>query len=188
MLSKASNKVIAIEYLKHEGYHNVKCISKKLGYRNNRGTRRRGCIPEFLPFRGVRLVGGVWVSNSNATNGLTLFSEEPCSKARFTFHYWFSFGRKSSPLQQSWGTTHKRIGSSQVDHKRSQLATKGLDNKRSQEHRLGSNDPRVISSQTFTSTNLRGESKPMHKSNGKSTSAQILHSQIPTKQQMFVGE
>ena len=62
MLSKTSNKVIAIEYFKHEGYHNVKCISKELGYRNNRGTRRRGCIPEFLLFRGVRLVGEVWTN------------------------------------------------------------------------------------------------------------------------------
>ena len=48
------------EYFKHEGYHNVKCISKELGYRNNRGTRRWGCIPEFLHLRGVRLVGEVW--------------------------------------------------------------------------------------------------------------------------------
>ena len=59
MLGKISNKVIAIEYFKHEGYHNVKCISKKLGYRNNRGTRRRGCIPEFLLVKVVRLVGEV---------------------------------------------------------------------------------------------------------------------------------
>ena len=53
ILSKTSNKVIAIEYFKHEGYHNVKCISK------NRGARRRGCIPEFLLVKGVRLVGEV---------------------------------------------------------------------------------------------------------------------------------
>ena len=31
MLSKTSKKVIAIEYFKHEDYHNVKCISKELG-------------------------------------------------------------------------------------------------------------------------------------------------------------
>ena len=56
------------------------------------------------------------------------------------------------------------------------MTTKGLN------HRLGSNDPRVTSSQTFTSTNLRGEHKPMHKSKGKNTrSAQVLHSQIPPK-------
>ena len=48
-----------IEYFKHEGYHNVKCISKRLGYRNNRGTRRQRCIPECLLFRGVCLVGEV---------------------------------------------------------------------------------------------------------------------------------
>ena len=60
MLIKTSNNLIAIEYFKHEGYHNVKCVSKELGYKNNRGTRRRGCIPEFLLFRGVRLVGEVW--------------------------------------------------------------------------------------------------------------------------------
>ena len=28
MLSKTSNKVIAIEYFKHKGYHNINCISK----------------------------------------------------------------------------------------------------------------------------------------------------------------
>ena len=36
------------------------------------------------------------------------------------------------------------------------LTTKGHN------HHLGSNDPRITSSQTFTSTNPRGESKPMH--------------------------
>ena len=43
-------------------------------------------------------------------------------------------------------------------------------------------DPRVTSPQTFTSTNPRGESKPMQPmQNGKSTSAQIFHSQTPHK-------
>ena len=84
----------------------------------------------------------------------------------------FPSGRKSSALQQSWGTTHKRIESSQV-------ATKGLNRHK---RRLGSNDPRVTSSRTFTSTSPRGEHKPMHKSNGKNTrSAQVIHSQIPPK-------
>ena len=63
MLSKTSNKVIArYRDFKHEVYHNVNCISKEVGYRNNRGTRRRGCIPEFLLFRGVSLVGEVWTN------------------------------------------------------------------------------------------------------------------------------
>ena len=41
---------------KHEGYHRVKCISKELGYRNNRGTRRHEKIP-VVPFlcKKVRL-------------------------------------------------------------------------------------------------------------------------------------
>src|SRR4051812_8741675 len=51
MLSNTSNKVIAryIYYFKHEGYHNVKCISQELGYRDNRGTRGRRYFTEFLP-------------------------------------------------------------------------------------------------------------------------------------------
>ena len=58
-------------------------------------------------------------------------------------------------------------------------ATKGVTGHK---RRLGSKDPRVTSSRTFTSTNLRGESKPMHKSKCKNTrSAQVLHSQIPPK-------
>ena len=79
MLSTTSNKVIAIEYFKHECYHKVKCISKEIGYMNNRGTRRRWCIPEFLLFRGVRLVGEVWATTtgrSQCHKGFTFFSDE----------------------------------------------------------------------------------------------------------------
>ena len=61
------------------------------------------------------------------------------------------------------------------DHKRSQLATKGLDHKRSQEHRLGSNDSRVTCSQTFTSKNLHGESKPMQQ-NAMARTQEVLKS------------
>jgi hypothetical protein len=45
---------------KHEGYHKVKCISKELGYRNNRGTRRRWFIPKFTLLRVLISVGAVW--------------------------------------------------------------------------------------------------------------------------------
>ena len=31
---------------KHDGYHKVKCISKELGYRDNRGTRETMIYPE----------------------------------------------------------------------------------------------------------------------------------------------
>ena len=59
------------------------------------------------------------------------------------------------------------------------MTTKGLNHHK---RRLGSKDPRVTSSQTFTSTNPRGEHKPMQQCNGKNTrSAQVLHSQIPPK-------
>ena len=45
-------------YFKHDGYHK----ERELGYRNNRGTRRRGCIPVF-PCFATRYVtfGGVEV-------------------------------------------------------------------------------------------------------------------------------
>ena len=71
------------------------------------------------------------------------------------------------------GTTHNWIGAPE----RLQVTTKGLN------HHKASRVQRPKSNKLtkFTSTNPRGEHKPMHKSNGKSTSAQILHSQIPPK-------
>ena len=45
-------------YFKHDGYHK----ERELGYRNNRGTRRRGCIPVFPSFaRRYVTFGGVEV-------------------------------------------------------------------------------------------------------------------------------
>ena len=49
------------------------------------------------------------------------------------------------------------------------LTTKGHN------HRLGSNDPRVTSSRTFTSTNPRGESKPMQQ-NAMARTHEVLKS------------
>ena len=82
---------------------------------------------------------GCEFQTQDATKGLTLFSDEPRPKARFTFHYRNPSRRNPEPLQQAWSTTHKRIGSSQV-------ATKGLNRHK---RRLGSKDPRVTSSQAF---------------------------------------
>ena len=95
--------------------------------------------------------------------------------------------------QLNWGLpsleahTHNLIGGSQV-------TTKGLDHKRSwpqkagHKRRLGSNDPRVTSSQV-SPPRILVEGSNRCKCNGKSTrSAQVLHSQIPTQQQMFMGE
>ena len=65
-------------------------------------------------------------------------------------------------------------------------ATKGVNRHK---RCLGSKDPRVTSSRTFTFTNPRGEHKPIHKNNGKNTrSAQVLHSQIPPKATNAYGE
>jgi len=138
----------------------------------------------------------------NATKAhLLLLMNSTTKGCEFTFHYWSPFGRRSNPLQQSWGThpqlnwglpsleahTHNLIGGSQV-------TTKGLDHKRSwpqkagHKRRLGSKDPRVTSSQV-SPPRILVEGSNRCKCNGKSTrSAQVLHSQIPTQQQMFMGE
>ena len=68
-------------------------------------------------------------------------------------------------------------------HKRPCTATKGATRHK---RRLGSNDPRVTNSRTFTSTNLRGESKPMHKSNGKSTRLKSFPLESHHKQLMLM--
>ena len=67
MLSNTSNYVIAryITY-KLDGYHRVKCISKRLGYRNT-AMETRGCITAVpsllrevrLRWRGVRATQGL---------------------------------------------------------------------------------------------------------------------------------
>jgi hypothetical protein len=44
-------------YFKHDGYHK----ERELGYRNDRGTRRRGCIPVFPCFATSVTFGGVEV-------------------------------------------------------------------------------------------------------------------------------
>ena len=78
-------------------------------------------------------------------------------------------------------TTHNWIGGSRMatsDHKRSQPP----------QWRPGSNDPSVTSLQIFNFHESSWRAQPDAQSNGKSTSAQILHSQIPTKQQMLMGE
>ena len=83
-----------------------------------------------------------------------------------------------SPYNKLEAQLTKGSGSPKRPQKAS-TATKGVNRHK---RRLGSKDSRITSSRTCTSTNLRGESNPMHKSNGKNTrSAQVLHSQIPPK-------
>jgi hypothetical protein len=45
---------------KHEGYQKVRCITKDLVYRNNRGTQRRWYIPKFIFLRVLLSAGLVW--------------------------------------------------------------------------------------------------------------------------------
>ena len=120
MLSKTSNKVIAIEYVKHEGYHKVKCISKELGYRNNRGTRRRRCIPKFTPLRVLLSVGAVWRHKAPQTppmaHRILLEPSHQNGSPRSTMGPLRAF---TEPVQ-AWGNLHNSIGGSQV------IATKGL--------------------------------------------------------------
>ena len=58
------------------------------------------------------------------------------------------------------------------------MTTKGLNHHK---RRLGSKDPRVTSSQTFNFHESSWRAQTDAQINGKSTSAQILHSQIPPK-------
>ena len=57
---------------------------------------------------------GCEFQTQDATDGLTLFSDEPRTKARSTFDYRNPSRRNPEPLQQAWGTTHKRVGGSQA--------------------------------------------------------------------------
>ena len=57
---------------KHEGYHTVNCISKELGYRDNRGTRRRRCFTEFLPTWSTSRLERGWYQTTNTTKVVSL--------------------------------------------------------------------------------------------------------------------
>ena len=112
----------------------------------------------------------------NQHNGSTTTKVSPSSpmnrttKVWFTFHYRNPSRRKSGAFQQRSGAQPTTgLGAPE----QLQVTTQGS---QPPHGRLGSKDPRVTSSQAF---NFRGEHKPMQRSNGKSTSAQILHSQIP---------
>ena len=103
------------------------------------------------------------------------------TKDWFTFHYRNPSRRNPEPLQQqSEAQPTKGFGGSRMaisDHKRSQPP----------QRRLGSKDPRVTSSQSSTSTNPRGEHKPMHKAMAR---AQVLKSftlKSHQKQLMLMG-
>ena len=73
---------------KHESYHRVKCISKELGYRNNRGTRRRWFIPKFTLLRVLISVGAVLGTKiPKCHEGLTECSSSLPTKMEDSIHY-----------------------------------------------------------------------------------------------------
>ena len=157
---------------KHEGYHNVNCISKRLGYRNNRGTRRGGYIPEFLLVKGVRLVGGGWARHKRPTQDATKVSPySPMDRTQ-------GFGSPStigilqggtrSLYNDLWGT-HPQLNRGLPNLPRSFTTRKfrGTTNRlgytmhprgtSSREH----NAPKSNKLLNFNPTNLHGEHNPM---------------------------
>ena len=105
----------------------------------------------------------------DATKGLTLFSDEPHPRVRFTFNYRNPSRRNPEPLQQSWGT-RPQLNRGLPNFARS-FTTRSL---RDTTNRLGyTMHPRGTSSwehnapksnkllKLQSSTNPRGEHKPM---------------------------
>ena len=123
--------------IKHEGYHKVKCISKELGYRDNRGTRRRRCIPKFTLLRVLLSVGAVWRHKAPQTpwrpHRILLEPSHQKGSPWSTMEPW---GWSPNP-HKAWGNLHNLIGGSQ--HNLPQRPHKGLGqspqlNWRPQEH------------------------------------------------------
>ena len=150
--------------------HEVKTINKDRSNQSE-STRRHGCISEFLLFRGVRLVGGVWVSNSRC-------HKRPHPILRWTSH-------KSSVhlpllislLAEIESRTTILRHNPQKDwelpsgHKRPQPPQKASRVQRPKRNKL--------TNFHFHESSWRAQTDAQ--CNGKSTTAQILHSQIPPK-------
>ena len=115
----------------------------------------------------------------NQHNGSTNTKVSPSSpmnhttKVWFTFHYRNHSRRKSGAFQQRSGAQPTTgLGAPE----QLQVTTQGS---QPPHGRLGSKDPRVTSSQAFNFHESSWRAQTDAQSNGKSTSAQILHSQIP---------
>ena len=125
---------------------------------------------------------------------LTLFSDEPHPRVWFTFHYRNPSKRNPEPLQQSLGhTPTTKLGAPKFSRS---FTTRSL---RDTSNRLGyTMHPRGTNSWEHNAPksnklfnlhfheSLWGEQTDATNARGKSTSAQILHSQIPTKQQILM--
>ena len=136
----------------------------------------------------------------NNHKGFTLFSDEPHHKGlvhlplsvflrggirslsttiRGTTHNGLGAPERLSTTIR--GTTHNGIGGSRTassDHTRVQPP----------QRRLGPEDPRVTSSQAFNFHESSWRAQTDATKQWQEHKAQILHSQIPTKQQMLMGE
>ena len=150
--------------MKHEGYHNVKCISKELGYRDNRGTRGHRYFIEFLPTWSTSRLERGWYQTTNATKGLPYspVNLTPMGSIHASTIGALVGGNRN--LSQGWGTTP------QLNWRLPTNATKGL-NKCHQGHNATkatkpSRVPRTQEGQAPMSNSnqiLRGEHKPMHR-------------------------
>ena len=80
MLSNTTNKVIARKYFKHDGYHNVKCISKSSGIEITEARGDDDVFPSSSFLGEYVSLEGCEFQTQDATNGLTLFSDEPSPK------------------------------------------------------------------------------------------------------------
>src|SRR4051812_38376774 len=159
MLSNTSNKVIAryIYYFKHEGYHNVKCISKELGYRDNRGTRGHRYFTEFLPTWSTSRLEKGWYQTTNAAKGLPYspVNLTPTGSIHASTIGALVGGNRN--LSQGWGT------SPQLNWRLPTNATKA--SKNATKATKPSRFPRTQEGQAPMSNSnqiLRGELKPMH--------------------------
>ena len=81
----------------------------KDGGNQSGSMRRQGCIPEFLPLRGVRLVGGVWASPPKACS----MPQRPSSPSTIGILQ----GGIRCPDNKLEAHTHNSIGGSQTHHK-----------------------------------------------------------------------
>ena len=159
-------------------------ITKKsiLGYINNRGTRRRRCIPVFPSLRGRYVMlerCGIPRRIFQMPRKLTFFFE-PIPWRIMALSLWTNFPPLwICPAPQQLHKLHEgeARASSQSSTKRSP---------RHQPSQLGGHPPRVTSSRSLTRTNHGGDLNTYAKMQSKNTKGvQILRTLIPPKQQML---
>jgi len=92
----------------------IQVVNNKKGVTDRKARGDKDVFPSSSFLGEYVSLEGCEFQTQDATNGLTLFSDEPRTKARSTFLYRSPSRRNPEPLQQAWSTTHKRIGSSQA--------------------------------------------------------------------------